>query len=153
MKLETKRLTLIPCTRPYVASLSEDEYPLGGHIASHLKKLDQDPEEYGWGVWLVAEKETGRIVGDIGFKGKPDAEKKVEVGYGFEPAARNQGYATESVEKLIQWAFTRNGVKRIIAECLSDNGPSVRVLEKLEMKRTGQEGDMVYWELKEENNE
>ncbi|UZJ77821.1 GNAT family N-acetyltransferase [Fictibacillus sp. KU28468] len=150
MKLETERLTIIPCSRPYIESLSPDAYPIRNQIKSHVEQLEQDPELYGWGVWLVTEKETGMIVGDIGFKGKPSAERTVEVGYGIIPSAQKKGYATESVRAIIDWAFSSDQVNRVIAECLINNDPSIRVLEKMNMKRLGQEGEMLNWELKKE---
>ena len=47
----------------------------------------------------------------------------------------NQGYATEAVKELIDWAFKTGEVETIIAETLLDNYSSMRVLEKLHMKR------------------
>lgn len=37
--------------------------------------------------------------------------------------------------------------KKIVAECLIDNIPSIKVLEKLKMTRTGIENGMINWEL------
>jgi [ribosomal protein S5]-alanine N-acetyltransferase len=51
------------------------------------------------------------------------------------------------VEKIIDWAFSTNLVRKVVAECLEDNIASVKVLEKLDMTRTGQDGDMLKWEL------
>jgi ribosomal-protein-alanine N-acetyltransferase len=44
--------------------------------------------------------------------------------------------------------FKTNEVDLIIAECLDSNLPSIRVLEKVGMNRTGQIDEMIYWELK-----
>lgn len=148
MELITQRLKMIPCTREYISSISKEQYQMGGHITSHVTKLEQDSSLYGWGVWLVIEKESGKIVGDIGFKGKPDAEGTVEIGYGIVPAAQKKGYATESVEQIIDWAFQTNLVQRVIAECLVDNIASIKVLENMKMRKTGQDGEMLKWEMK-----
>lgn len=37
-------------------------------------------------------------------------------------------------------------VQKIVAECLIDNIPSIRVLEKLNFTRTGVENGMINWE-------
>lgn len=84
---------------------------------------------------------------DIGFKGKPDADNQVEVGYGFLKEHWNKGYATEAVGAIMQWAFATGLVEVIIAETLLDNYGSMRVLEKLDMKKVGTSEEMVNWKL------
>ena len=96
-------------------------------------------------------KSDGLIIGDAGFKGKPDANQQVEVGYGFLESEWGKGYATEAVECLLDWAFHKKDVIKVIAETDLDNIGSIRVLEKLGMKRTQATYDMIYWEKNKEN--
>ena len=152
MKLETERLIIIPCTEESVSKAEFNHYKVGPHIISHLKQLKEDESLLGWGAWLVFEKESNHCIGDIGFKGKPDSEKMVEVGYGIIPSAQNKGYATEAVREIINWAFSTNQVKNVTAQCLVNNIPSIKVLEKLNMKQIGQEDNLLKWELKPPNN-
>jgi len=98
-------------------------------------------------VWLVIEKENHTIIGDMGFKGKPDSEGTVEVGYGMAPAARNKGYATEAVKEIIQWAFSTGLVQKVVAECLMDNFPSIKVLEKVKMVKVATKDNLFLWQL------
>ncbi|MBM7565058.1 GNAT family N-acetyltransferase [Paenibacillus sacheonensis] len=146
MKLRTKRLVVEACTPGNVGRVSET-YAIGTHIVNYIERLQEDPELLGWGVWFVSLADTGQVVGDIGFKGKPDYQGMAEVGFGFIPAMHNKGMATESVEAITEWAFATGKANRITAECLVDNLPSARVLEKLGMKRTGAANGMVNWEL------
>ncbi|CAM3958541.1 GNAT family N-acetyltransferase [Mesobacillus zeae] len=146
MKIETKRLTLVPSTPESVSRYAEGN-ELGKHIFSYLKKLENNPDLYGWGVWLVIENESGNLAGDIGFKGKPDAARTVEIGYGIIPLFRGKGYATESVKSLIDWAFATGEVDKVTAECLQDNLPSIKVLNKCFMEYTHKDGDMLKWKL------
>lgn len=148
MKLQTQRLQIITCTVESLSTFSTDDYEIGPHINMYIKELKKDSTLLGWGVWLVIDKENNKIIGDIGFKGKPNSESTVEVGYGISPLARGKGYATEAVEELIDWAFTFNSVNRVVAECLIDNIPSIRVLEKLNMNKIETKNDMFIWELK-----
>ncbi|SOC23383.1 ribosomal-protein-alanine N-acetyltransferase [Ureibacillus xyleni] len=152
MKLETQRLILIPCTEEALQMISTtDEYNIGPHIDMYLRELKEDSSLIGWGVWLVINKEDNTIIGDIGFKGKPDSENTIEVGYGMIPSAQNKGYATEAVSEIIKWAFSFENVEKIVAECFNDNLASIRVLEKLQMKRTEPEDNMLRWELNKTN--
>ena len=145
VRILTDRLELVPIDRD-VANAFEHYTSRAKHIQSYLEKLQEDPELWGWGVWLVLQQDTREVLGDIGFKGKP-VDETVEVGYGFVPEARNKGYATESVRALVQWAFSTKEVKQIMAECLGENQASINVLEKLGMQRTDEKNDMIYWKL------
>jgi ribosomal-protein-alanine N-acetyltransferase len=147
MELHTQRLKIVPCTVESLSTYATKEYKIGKHINNYLEKLKQDSSILGWGIWLVINKENNKIIGDIGFKGKPDSESTVEVGYGMAPSARNKGFATEAVKELIKWAFTSGNVKKIVAECLTDNISSIKVLEKLNMKKIGTKDDMFLWQL------
>ncbi|MFE1245050.1 GNAT family N-acetyltransferase [Fictibacillus sp. NPDC058756] len=148
MKLETERLTIVPVDHQFVEKLSPEDYEIHGFIKSYLEKLQEDESLLGWGVWFVIEKETGRIVGDIGFKGKP-VEHTVEIGYGIIPSAQGKGYATEAVNEIIEWALSTNLARHVVAECLDDNIASVKVLEKLGFERTGTDGNMQKWKLRD----
>lgn len=48
---------------------------------------------------------------------------------------------------LIEWAFHQPTVSRVTAECLPDNAPSIRVLEKIGMERVSESQTMIYWEI------
>ena len=120
---------------------------MGPHINKYLEELKEDSTLLGWGVWFVINQENNTVIGDIGFKGKPNSENIVEIGYGIVPSAQGKGYATEAVQKLIDWAFSNKNINKIVAECLDENIPSIRVLEKLQMKRMGSENNMLKWQL------
>ncbi|RZT23513.1 GNAT family N-acetyltransferase [Fictibacillus sp. BK138] len=149
MKLETKRLTIVPVDHQLVEKLSPEDYEIHGFIKSYLEKLQEDESLLGWGVWFVIEKETERIVGDIGFKGKP-VNQTVEIGYGIIPSAQGKGYATESVNEIVKWAGSTNLASHVIAECLEDNIASIKVLEKLGFDRTGTDEKMLKWKLRDQ---
>lgn len=148
MELKTQRLKIIPCTNELLSTIRPEEYDIHPHIDKYVEELNKDSTLLGWGVWLVLSKEDNRIIGDIGFKGKPTLDQTVEIGYGILPSAQNKGYATEAVREIIKWAFSFDTVNMVVAECLIDNLPSIKVLEKLEMKRVGTEDKMLKWQLK-----
>lgn len=60
---------------------------------------------------------------------------EAEIGYIFDPNYGGHGYATEAVSAMLAYSFDRLGVRRITAGCYADNLPSVRLLEKLGMRR------------------
>ncbi len=60
-----------------------------------------------------------------------------EIGYGVHPAHRCQGYATESVRLLCQWALGEGGLRRVELRANLDNAASIRVAEKAGFVRDG----------------
>ena len=117
-------------------------------MASFLK---ENPDAIGWTIWFITlrseDKKKNKLIGNAGFKGKPGADGTVEIGYSIlEPYQRN-GYATEAVRSLIEWAFSVGDVNCIIAETLPDLLASIRVLEKNGFRFIGQgseEGTIRY---------
>ncbi|WP_186580221.1 GNAT family N-acetyltransferase [Aquibacillus kalidii] len=151
MELETNRLKVIPCTVDTVQFARNQNYDNGPEISTYLEQLNKDPSLQNWGSWLVVRKLDDIVIGDIGFKGKPDKSGVVEIGYGFLKEYWNNGYATEAVGALFQWALNTSKVKKVIADTMQDNYGSIRVLEKLGMKKVGYIETMIVWELSKQN--
>jgi RimJ/RimL family protein N-acetyltransferase len=60
---------------------------------------------------------------------------QAEVGWAFDPAHQGHGYATEAVQELLRLCFEVVGVRRVVALAFADNAPSLRVMEKVGMRR------------------
>ncbi len=58
-----------------------------------------------------------------------------DFGYTLDPAYAGHGYATEAARGMVGHAFDTLGVRRVKAGAFVDNVASVRVLEKLGMRR------------------
>ncbi len=116
-------------------------------LPAYIRDLERQGSMSGWGLWLIVEPLERALVGDVGFKGGPDRRGSVEIGYGIAPAYRRRGYASEAASALVEWAFARPDVRRVIAECLPDNAGSIKVLEGLGMRQTHRDGRMLKWEL------
>lgn len=164
MVLTTSRLTLVACPLEVAQALLSDRQeaaqilgvglPSGwpspeieGILPLYVQELLHDPEALGWGIWISVNRETNVIVGDAGFKGRPDRAGTLEIGYGTAPAYRRRGYATEAVRSLVDWAFTHPEVKRVVAECAPDNPASTRVLDKTGFRLTDRTNESLYWEI------
>lgn len=147
MKLETERLIISSCTEDVVPLLEEQHYENGPQVSNHLKQLAEDHSILYWGPWLAILKADNKIIGDLGFKGAPDNKGAVEIGYGLLEEYRGKGYATEAVAALIGWAWKQEDIHKIKAETLVDNRESIRVLEKIGMKKVAESEEMVYWEV------
>jgi len=163
LSLQTRRLTLVPFTAELMglvltdrselarrlSAITPDEWP-GPDLAEALPWLLEQrraqPEPGEWDC-LIVHTDDATVIGDLGFKGGPDAKGVAELGYSIIPSYRRQGYAFEAARAAVDWATGRPEISRVVAECLKDNLPSVRVLEKLGFRQTGRDGDLLLWEL------
>jgi RimJ/RimL family protein N-acetyltransferase len=82
----------------------------------------------GWPIHAVADDDT--IVGDAGFKGPPDADGAVEIGYAILEPQRRRGYATAAVRLLLERAAAQHGARLVRAEVEEGNVASVAVLTR-----------------------
>lgn len=104
-----------------------------------------EPSPAGFGAWVIVERDTNTVVGDAGFLGPPGEDGIVEVGYSVLPDRRRRGYATEAVRALLEWALAQPGVREVVAHCDPDNVGSIRVLEAVEFRRTGEADGQLAW--------
>jgi [ribosomal protein S5]-alanine N-acetyltransferase len=73
-------------------------------------------------------RDTGEVIGDIGFHGPPDDSGTVEIGYSVVEQYRGRGLVGESAVAICELAWSSPEVNRIIARTDSDNEPSAGVL-------------------------
>lgn len=100
-------------------------YALNGPIASY--------KQHGFGLYLVALKETGQPIGICGLV-KRDALPDADIGYAFLPAYWRKGYALEATAATKQYALTVLGHLELLAIVNAENASSIRVLEKIGFK-------------------
>jgi len=90
----------------------------------------------GTDFWAVILKENKKLIGHVSFlQTEPKFFLTWEIGYIFNPAFQNKGYASEATRAIIKYAFTILGAHRVIGYCNPENIPSWKVLEKCGMKR------------------
>lgn len=97
--------------------------------------------------WLISIKNNQYVVGMVGFKGDPNAQGLVEIGYGINPHHQNHGYATEAVQSMIDWAFQHPTCKAVIAETELSNFASQRVLVKAGMRIFTETDHALLWRI------
>ncbi|WP_437964965.1 GNAT family N-acetyltransferase [Sorangium sp. So ce260] len=108
-------------------------------FSSPLDRLREDPEAFLWGTRLMVTRgqEERVVVGSVVLNGRPDATGTVEIGYGVEGRSQGQGYATEGSRAVLHWTLQQASVRRVIATTPAWHRASLRVIEKLGMRRAG----------------
>ncbi len=89
-----------------------------------------DPGAAEWGPRLFVVDEPRTLAGWGGFKGPPDDEGAVEIGYAVAPEWEGRGVATAAVGALLREAWAQPGVRRVRAHTLPGPSASIRVLQK-----------------------
>ncbi|MDR1598413.1 MAG: GNAT family N-acetyltransferase [Oscillospiraceae bacterium] len=97
----------------------------------HQYRAD-DPSS--WGVVL---KQTGRVIGTIGFMWWNIENRSAEVGYSLARAYWGYGITTEALFAVLRFGFERMRLHRVEAQHAVENGASGRVMQKCGMRREG----------------
>ena len=85
---------------------------------------------FGYGMWLVFEKETGKLVGRAGVEHREELEGELELGYAIGTPWQGRGYATEVCAGIMQYARDELGFEEICSLVEPENKVSVHLLEK-----------------------
>lgn len=110
--------------------------------AVFLERVARHWDTLGYGLWLVVDLADDRVVGYAGLSVPaflPEILPAVEVGWRLEPAVWGRGYATEAATAALDEAFSTLGLREVCSLPESSNVASVRVCERLGMRR-----DRVY---------
>jgi [ribosomal protein S5]-alanine N-acetyltransferase len=135
--LKTERLELRPLTVDEARSIRSGE-TLSGQAFAEGYPLPDTYDGLGlflrhgderWGFSLIIRCDDELVVGEIGFVGPP-GDGAVMIGYAVVPSARRQGYATEAIVALSDWALAQPEVDEVRAQTLPDNEASIRALRR-----------------------
>lgn len=150
-KIETENLTLIACDKQTL------EYALAGNrlLSDHinvtvpdnwtefgaralkysLDKLKSGKSEFGWWTYLPIHKADNKLIGSCGYKGQPNENGEVEIGYEIKTEYRDKGLATELAKALVENAFNFETVNSVQAHTLGEINASTKVLSKCGFQR------------------
>ncbi|TGV29651.1 N-acetyltransferase, partial [Mesorhizobium sp. M00.F.Ca.ET.186.01.1.1] len=118
-----------------------------------IKNLELVGEPTGFESWMIVKQDGNTIIGDAGFKGRPNDQGEVDIGYGIIGNERKKGFAVEAARGLVHWAFSQPEVKAITARCRIDNADSAKILGKLNFQEKLRDEEMICWSLTREDVE
>lgn len=91
----------------------------------------------GWFQIAIEEKQTGRLIGDLGIHTLPEDQNQYEIGITINPRDQNLGYGIEAINSLLEYLFGERKGHRVIALTDVRNSPSIHLLEKAGMRKEG----------------
>lgn len=141
--LETERLIVRELDLKDLDDLFE-LYSYDG-MTDYMEKLFPYEEEYqyqkayienmyrffGYGMWLVFEKESGKLVGRAGVEHREELDGELELGYAIGKPFWGRGYATEVCQAILNYVREELGFEEISGLVEPENKISVYLLEKL----------------------
>lgn len=147
-RFETRRLILRPRTMADLAAcLAMDRDP---EVIRYVDGLWSNPIEHrrfvkgriaaaypdGLGYWTVVAKTDGSFLGWVLLIPVDGVGPEIEIGWRFVRASWGRGYATEAAASVL--AHARDTLRLpVVADIDPDNAASMRVAEKIGMRRIG----------------
>jgi len=147
---ETQRLLLRPRTMAdFDACLAMDRDP---DVTRYIRGPWADPEEHkrfladriqrqwpaGQGYWSIFAKETPtEFLGWVLLIPYDGVGPDIDIGWRLRRITWGKGYATEATLPVVAHAFDTVKLPRLVADIDVRNQPSMRVAEKIGMKRVG----------------
>lgn len=157
--LETKRCLVREMTEADLEALYE--LYADKEITRFMEGLFENPEEersyitnyrkfvyefYEYGIWIVEEKNSGKIIGRAGVDPR-DGEN--ELGYVIGAAWQQQGYAYEVCRAIVDYIWqTQSDLETIVSKVHKDNTASIKLLQKLGFEKTGTEEEMDVYHIR-----
>lgn len=147
MTIHTKRLILRPWTEEDLESFAQmnsdprvREYFPGllsrQESDASAKKISEDIQRHGWGLWAAALIETGEFIGFIGLQNVPffaPFTPAVEIGWRLAFNHWGKGYATEGALAALKYGYETIELGEIVSFTTVTNQRSRHVMEKIGM--------------------
>ena len=106
-----------------------------GQMQDWVQRNLDHQSKYGYGLFAVIHKASGRLIGDCGLEWE-DVQGALlpELGYDFHSDYWRQGLATEAATAVRDYAFGKLALSRLVSLIRAGNEASRRVAEKVGMK-------------------
>ena len=154
MHILTPNLRLVPDTSQRQTALLDGadvfETAFGVRVALGITDFFQDVSRErlaaifsacagaGWFPGFAIEhQDDNTLIGFCGFKGPPDSERTVEIGYGLAPGYRGRGFASEAVRTVAGYCFETGRIAVVRAHTLPEPNASTHVLRKCGFQNIG----------------
>lgn len=106
------------------------------------------PDLYHWYTnWQIILKDINTSIGGISLGGYPNDYGGTTIGYLIDEKHQGNGYATEALIRLTQWAFQFSILTSIHADTLTTNFASQQVLQKAGFKYMHSVKTTIYYRL------
>lgn len=121
-----------PTIRQFLENYSNDYHLEKAKLSSYIQNIYQ---YYGFGLWGVFTKRDNQLIGQCGIELKQLKDtSEYEIGYLIRSESQGKGYGQESVNAVINYAFTQLGASYIVAVIDKRNIASVNFAKRIGMQ-------------------
>ena len=92
---------------------------------------------YEYGIWALESKSDGRLIGRAGISDR-EGLNEPEIGYVIAAECRRQGYATEALNAIADYAVNELGMTKLCALTRPENEASIGLLKKMGYEKCGE---------------
>ncbi|WP_041421714.1 GNAT family N-acetyltransferase [Shewanella sediminis] len=118
---------------PHVLKYTGDKpFSSPDEVSKFIRNYEQY-KKYGFGRWSLYLKSSNEYIGFCGLRRSAETGE-VDIGFRLMQRFWHRGYAFESAKVVLELAFTRYGVDRVIARAMKDNQASHLLIQKLGMQ-------------------
>lgn len=111
-------------------------------IERNNKEFNQ-PES--WYQFLITEKDTKAVIGDIGIHFFGSENLQVELGITLNKDFQGRGYASEALKGVINFLFSDLKKHRIMASIDPENIDSLKLMERIGFRKEGHFVKSLFW--------
>lgn len=108
---------------------------------NRVADVRQNPDNIRWYYRMIVDRERNVAVGSVSFHAGPDERGMVEIGIGIAPEEQGQGFASEALLGMWNWAAHQPGVKFLRYTVSPTNRPSMAIIKKFEFPQIGEQID------------
>lgn len=101
-----------------------------------------------WVQYAIEHRETGKLIGDCALKLDASPAQQAEIGITISHKFQKQGFATETLEGLLQLLFAEKTLHRVVETVDAENIASVRLLERVGFRREGHFVENIFFKGK-----
>lgn len=121
-----------PQVRKYIENI--DDY-MENEIEKQKAYIQNVYSFYGYGLWGVFSKTTGRLIGRCGIENHViDGKDEIMLSYLLDSQHWGYGYALECCNAVLKYAYEELDIHRIVAVIDTGNSRSIKTAQKLGMK-------------------
>jgi len=122
---------------PRMTEFMEPLFPYDEEVEYEKNYIERVYAYYGYGLWLLEEKDTKEIIGRAGVEYREGCEKNEgELGFQVNFKRQREGFAYEALKKIIELSFDRFHFESLRARINPMNLPSIALAKKLGLSPT-----------------
>lgn len=111
-----------------------DRQAVGSFLARRLRQTVIDGDDSAI-VLAATIPPSDRVIGEFMLRLSSATHRQGEIGWSLHPDSQGRGYATEASRELLRLGFEELGLHRIVADADPRNTGSIRIMERLGMRR------------------